>query len=404
MNVKTLTATILRKMPGISKWQCHFLLLIFDLQLRLRGRHNFKNMSRQSSLNERTFHDNYARSFDFGRFNTLLCEQYCSDLKMVAFDPSYLTKSGKATPGIGYFWSGSAGASKWGLEIGGFACVDIMENRAYHLLAKQTIVAEEEKDFNLLDYYADLVISQKELILATSPYLGVDAFFSREPFITAVSLAGIHLITRMRKDAHLIYPYVGPHPKRRGAKTKYAGKLDPLHLNPAYFTCCIEDEEEGFRVYEGTLYCKALKRIIRVAIVYNYDKKGNFKSYQIYMSTDLTLTGIEIYCFYKARYQIEFIYRDGKQFVGLQHCQSRNKDKLHFHFNTALTTVSLAKVLHKENIEKEQTKPFSMADIKTQYINEQMFDLIINECGICPNKPNIIAAKHRFLNYAKISA
>jgi len=403
MNVETLTATILGKMSGISKWQCTFLLFIFDLQLRLRGRHNFKNMSRQSSLNEKTFHDNYARCFDFGTFNTLLCNQYCSDLKIVAFDPSYLSKSGKDTPGVGYFWSGSAGVSKWGLEIGGFACVDIIENRAYHLLAEQTLTTEEE-DFNLLDYYADLVIRQKSLILATSPYLVVDAFFSREPFVTAVFLAGIHLITRMRKDAHLIYPYVGPHPKRRGAKTKYAGKFDPLNLNPAYFTCCIEDEEEGIRVFEGTLYSKALKKMIRVAIVYNYDKEGNFLAYQIYVSTDLTLTGIEIYCFYKARYQIEFIYRDGKQFVGLQHCQSRNKDKLHFHFNTALTTVSLAKVLHKENIEKGQTKPFSMADIKTQYVNEQMFDLIIKECGICPNKPNIIKAKHRFLNYAKISA
>ncbi|EKF54418.1 hypothetical protein I215_12338 [Galbibacter marinus] len=34
----------------------------------------------------------------------------------IAFDPSYVSKSGKKTPGVGYFWSGSAARAKWGLE------------------------------------------------------------------------------------------------------------------------------------------------------------------------------------------------------------------------------------------------------------------------------------------------
>jgi len=401
MNVKTLTTTILGKMSDINKCQSAFFIGILGLHLRMRGRHNFKNMSRYGELNEKTYHDNYARSFDFGEFNRLLCEDFCSDLQIVAFDPSYISKSGKQTPGTNYYWSGCAGKTKWGIEIAGFASLDIINNTAMHLLAKQTLATEEERK-NLLNYYAKVVIDQKSLITQISKYLAVDAYFSREPFVSEVHKAGIEIITRMRKDAHLIYPYVGPHPKRRGAKTKYAGKVDLKNLNLSYFTCCIQ--EQDFRVYQASLYSKALKRMIRVAIVHNYDEKGDIKSHQIYASTDLTLQGEQIYCYYKARFQIEFLYRDGKQFVGLEHCQSRNEKKLDYHFNTTLTTVSIAKAVYHLSQPIEERKPFSMSDIRTQYINEQMFDLIIQECGIAPNSPKIMAAKQRVLSFGKIAA
>jgi len=401
MNVKTLTATILGKMSGITKWQSVFLTGIFDLHLRIASRHNFKNMSRYGEWNEKTYHQNYARSFDFGKFNILLCQEFCSDLQIVAFDPSYISKSGKQTPGTGYFWSGCAGKTKWGIEIAGFASVDIINNTGMHLLAKQTLANEEERK-NLLDYYAKVVIDQKEMVTQISKYLAVDAYFSREPFVSQVHKAGIELITRLRHDAHLIYPYVGPHPKRRGAKTKYAGKVDPRNLDLSYFTCCIK--EEDFCVYQASLYSKALKRMIRVALVHNYDEQGNIKSHQIYASTDLTLQGEQIYYYYKARFQIEFLYRDAKQFVGLEHCQSRDENKLDFHFNTTLTTVSIAKALYHLNQPIETRKPFSMSDVKTQHINEQMFDLIIQECGISPNSTKIRAAKKRVLNFGKIAA
>ena len=44
---------------------------------------------------------------------------------IIAFDPSYIAKSGKSTPGVGWYWSGVAGKSKWGLEISGIAAIDI---------------------------------------------------------------------------------------------------------------------------------------------------------------------------------------------------------------------------------------------------------------------------------------
>ena len=100
----------------------------------------------------------------------------------------------------------------------------------------------------------------------------------------------------------------------------------------------------------------------------------------------------------------EFLYRDAKQFVGLEHCQSQSETKLHFHFNTALTTVSLAKAIQHLSQPIEQRNPFSMADIKTQYFNELIFDLIIQQCGICPHQAKIVHLKNKVLDFGKIRA
>ena len=399
MNVKTLTATILGKMPETGKWQSDFLQKNFDLQCRLRGRHNFLNMCRYSDFNESTFHNNYGKDFDFFSFNLLLSEQYSSSERINAFDPSHISKSGKHTPGTGFYWSGCAGHNKWGLEIGGFASVDIVNNTAMHLQANQTLGQAEYP--NLLVYYAALVCLHADKLKKVSKYLAVDAYFSRFPFIDEVCATGLEIICRLRDDANLLYPYVGPHPKRQGAKTKYIDKFDPRNLDESYFTCCVE---EDYRIFEATLYSVALKRYIRVAVMHVYKEDGSIKLHNIYFSTDLTLSGANIYAYYKARYQIEFLYRDAKQYAGLEHCQSKSETKLHFHFNTALTTVSIVKAIYHLSQPIEQRNPFSMADIKTQYFNELIFDLIISKCGINPHEPKIIAIKKNVLNFGKIRA
>jgi hypothetical protein len=400
MNVKTLTGTILGKMSGIGKWQNGFLVENFDLQCRVRGRHNFTNMARYGQVNEGTLRNNYGRPFDFFGFNLELVKGFCPGERVNAFDPCHIAKSGRHTPGSGYFWSGCAGHSKWGLEIGGFAAIDIVNNTAMHLVADQTLAQDEYP--SLLTYYCALVCFHAEGLKKVSKYLVVDAYFSRAPFVNGVCATGLEVVSRLRDDASMMYPYVGPHPKRKGAKAKYLGKFEPRKLDEAYFTCCIEDE--GYRVYEGTLYSKAMKRQLRVAVMHVYDEKGRVRCHKLFFSTDLALSGIEVYCYYKSRYQIEFLYRDAKQHAGLEHCQSRSESKLHFHFNTALTTVSLVKAAYHLARPEAQGEPFSMADIKTQYFNELMWNLIIRECGICPHQPKIISIKKKILNFGKIRA
>jgi len=52
---------------------------------------------------------------------------------------------------------------------------------------------------------------------------------------------------------------------------------------------------------------------------------------------------------YGARFQLAFLFKDAKQHTGLDHCQVRDPEKLHFHWNAALTSVNLARWVRKKN-------------------------------------------------------
>ena len=111
MNVETLTRLLLDKRPDIGKWQRDFMIHLMPLLLTIRGRHNFKNLSRYGSFNEATYRVRYEKDFEAARFNEQLIMSLPEEERIIAFDPSYLPKSGKHTPGTSYFWSDCANAT-----------------------------------------------------------------------------------------------------------------------------------------------------------------------------------------------------------------------------------------------------------------------------------------------------
>jgi len=349
----------------------------------MRGKVNFEQLGRYSEHNEGTFRNNFAKSFDFLSFNQKLIEEVCEKELAIAFDPSFISKSGKQTPGLGYLWSGCAGRSKKGLEIGGFGAIDILNNTCMHLCAYQTINFKEHN--SLLSYYSDLVVQKAPQLLKTSKYLVADAYFSKKPFVDAATSVGFEVVSRFRDDVVLQYRYVGPPLKGRGRPRKFAGRVDVKNLDLQHFKPIVQ--EVDFTAYEAVVFSKALRRWIKVVVVHYLKEDKSIKSVKIYFSTDLQLEGTDILIYYKTRFQIEFLYRDAKQFTGLEQCQSRKETCLHFHFNASLTTVSLAKAVHHLNQRKDQRKPFSMFSIKTQYFNELLLDRFISGFGISP-KPN----------------
>ena len=64
---------------------------------------------------------------------------------------------------------------------------------------------------------------------------------------------------------------------------------------------------------------------------------------KVYFSSDTQMKNIDVLDYYQTRFQVEFCFRDAKQFIGLTDCQSRDLNKLHIHLNASLTNVNLAK-------------------------------------------------------------
>lgn len=381
MSIETLTSAILRQMPEINKWQRDFFLHLVGLFLSVRGRYNFLNLERYGQFNELTYRNHFQSGFDFKGFNQALILAHTGTDRMNVFDPSYISKSGKHTPGVGYFWSGCAGKAKWGLELSGFATVDVGQNTALHFFAAQTMPGEGQ---SLMDFYVQLLRENTVGLLKLSPYLGVDAFFSKKPFVGAACEAGLHVISRLRSDAVLHYAPPVPTPGQVGRPKKYGDRFSPKLPDAAQLPCVFQDEE--YRVHAGKAWVKALARFVAIAVVHKLGGEGQVKSVKTYFCTDLDFPLQQVWTWYKSRFQIEFLYRDAKQFVGLDDCQSRQGEALNHHFNMALTAVSIAKTAHHLSIEKEKRGSFSMANIKTQYFNERFVDRVFQ---VFANSPNI---------------
>lgn len=336
------------------------------------------------------------------RFNQALTKLHIKGKTALAFDPSYISKAGKKTPGLGYFWSGCAGKAKWGLEFCGFAVIDISRRTAFHLMGFQTIDLMEDE--TLLDFYSRKIIEMKDELLKTSRYIVADAYFSKSNFIHSLVNGGFHLVSRLRDDADLQYLFVGEPKKGRGRPKKYDGKIDFKNLKLTHAQEVSNQDKE--RIYSLKAYSKTIKANLNLVIVYTENSKGKW-SHKIYFSTDLEQEWQDVLEMYRLRFQIEFLYRDAKQFTGLNQCEARSRNKLNFHWNMSLTAINTAKIAHwlpQNNNKSELEIPFSMSDVKTHYYNELLLNRFISMFGINPELDKNKHKIRKFLDFGKIAA
>lgn len=408
-DAKLLIISMLQKcsFSKLNKVRKDFIINVLWCFLSIKGKIIFLQLERFSSNCEQTYRNQFQKTFDFLTFNKELIDDgisknIVSKKLAIALDPSYIPKSGKSTYGRGKYWSGVAKSAKWGLDICGFAVVDIENNTAFHLKAYQTPSAKtlEENGLNLLSHYASLVSENAKTFKEFSPYLLADAYFSKKPFLDSVIESGMHLISRLRDDSVLFFKYTGEKTGKRGAPQKFTGKVN---LNDIDINCfSLELESEEIKIYSAIVYSKAFKRDIKLAIAIFY-KNGKELTRKLYFSTDLNQKGIEVVEYYRSRFQIEFLYRDAKQHTGLTDCEARSKEKLDFHFNASLTVVNLVKY-DWSSIRSQNPIPFSMANYKTLYNNTLLLERFICLFAINPNTQKNKKIIQELLDYGKIAA
>jgi hypothetical protein len=127
----------------------------------------------------------------------------------------------------------------------------------------------------------------------------------------------------------------------------------------------------------------SLKRNIRICVVVNRTRTASPR-YVVLFSTDCELAAQTIYDYYTLRFQLEFLFRDAKQFTGLQDCQARDQQALHFHFNIALASVGVTKIEALTEQSTPQPQVFSLASWKQRAFNEHLLDIVISRLALEP--------------------
>lgn len=403
-----LVIDILRQMSGIPKSQEKFLAILFKTVFCMSGRINFLNMSRYSQYSEKTFRRHFGRKFDFLKFNAQAIAQVynTSGDYILAADASFIPKSGNCTYGLGHFWNSIQSRYRKGLEISSFALVNVNAKVAYTLKVDQVPPAPKVDDESSIDFFLTQLKDLKaaELPFSLPQYLVVDGAYSKKKFIDGATSEGFDVISRLRKDANLRYLHQ-PSPnfvKGRGRPRKYDGKVDCKNPDFSKFEF-VENLNEHISLYRATLYSISLKRNIQLLYLNRQNAAGK-NTYVMLYCTDLKINPKTIYHYYAARFQIEFTYRDAKQYTGLTHCQARGQQQLHFHFNMSLTALNLARIQHTMDNPAQPRHPFSMASFKRRNANEMMLNLFLSKLDLDPNLQKIKMLYQKLRNFGTIAA
>jgi hypothetical protein len=386
----TIVTDILQQMPAVRQPQRKFLVMLFATILALRGRVTGRNLSRYCDYSERTIARQFRASFDWPDFHQRVLTAVFdprSDLISVQ-DASFIPKSGKQTFGLGHFFNGCANRAERGLEISTLAVVEVTRRCAFTLAVAQTPPGDSKatsaptEDETRIDFYKQQLRDQRQRLPPSVTYHCVDGYFAKKKYIDEVVALNLHPITKLRYDANCLFLYTGPHPQRRGPKRKYDGKVTFQDLRRFAYLGPLE-ERAHVHLYTALVWHVSLKRKLRVVVLLN--RKDPHKPRSIVLaSTDLRLNGCKLVEFYVARFQIEFLFRDGKQFTGLADCQARAEAALDFHFNAALATLNLARAEELRAQTDQFPQVFSMASWKQRHFNERLLDLFIENLALDP--------------------
>jgi hypothetical protein len=142
-----------------------------------------------------------------------------------------------------------------------------------------------------------------------------DAYFSKAPFINPLLEHGIHLISRLRKDAigwdqmqvETTLPRKRGRPKTKGKIWKL---VDLLKLPRQPIDALIYGELKTLQVVVRDVYLRDVKKLVRVVAIETATKP------LLLVCTDLTLSAQQIVEIYGSRFSIELTIRDLKQHFG----------------------------------------------------------------------------------------
>ena len=182
--------------------------------------------------------------------------------------------------------------------------------------------------------------------------------------VQMVRQTGMHLISKLKCNSALYFPYRGEY-SGRGPHRKYVDKLDyanvpEMHLQKSYIEKQIET-----KIYQMSLWHKKFADMINVVLIVKTNLKTQSCAHVVLFGSDLTLGSSELIDYYRLRFQIEFNFRDAKQYWGLEDFMSVNERPVYNSANLAMFMVNVSQILIRQM--RGQWPEFSVNDLKAWF-------------------------------------
>ncbi len=192
-------------------------------------------------------------------------------------------------------------------------------------------------------------------------YFLYDGAFGNNECLQMVKRCGLSLISKLNCKSALYFPYEGKY-KGRGPKRKYGDKINYEQIPEKYLMqTSIKDGVEE-RIYQISMWHRNFSDQLNITIIQRRRLSDQKYGQVILFSDDLSLSWENMILYYRLRFQIEFTFRDAKQFWGLEDFMNVKQISVENAANFSMFMVNLSRVIVDQHEECAQ----SISDLKVR--------------------------------------
>jgi putative transposase len=365
--------------------------------------------------------------------------QEVSGIYLLVGDETVATKAGKETYGLDRFFSSIYKRAVPGLSFFGVSLVSVEEKESTMMLMEQLKKEEStsgksrpsdkkpkakkstknqpkkkggrpkgsknknRRDIELPAYLQNLQGYFKQVLdvvgdKLTIPYCVLDGAFGNNNALQMVRRLDLHLISKLAKNSALYFPFAGKQ-KKSGNRRKYGTKLDYQNIPDRHLRESFTDDGVRTDIYQMSMWSKSFPDLLNIVVIVKTKLDTQERAHVVLFSSDLDLEADKIILYYRLRFQIEFNFRDAKQYWGLEDFMNVNQLPVHNAANFAMFMTNLASRLVRQR--RTEIPNFSINDLKAEHRGHYYASEILK---LLPESPEIGFIDRLLLRFARIGA
>lgn len=383
--------------------------IIVQALLAISGRVTMLGLSRWSGKggSYRTIQRFFYRPLNWPTLLWVFFHSHCfrgEQSYAIAGDEVVTSKSGQQTYGVDWFFSSLSERPIRGLAFFTLSLVSLQERQSYPLRIEQVFRSSssepepvvppspqpvkrrrgrpkgsKNKDKTQVTLSPELLRIRGmleallQMIEGGIPlrYVLLDGKFGHHKALQMVRQLQLHLVSKLRYDSALYHPYSGPDKRR-----KYGAKINPRQLSTKYLKQSRREGDWQTDIYQLPARHKEFAQPLNLVILLKTHRQTQQQAHVILFSSDLALPFEQLIDLYTLRFQIEFNFRDAKQFWGLEDFMNTSQTAVTNAVNLAFFMVNLSGRL-LQDYRRERHPRFSILDLKALYRAYKYADEVI---------------------------
>lgn len=404
---------------------------VTEAMLAMTGRVTMRGLSRWAGKggSYRTIQRFFMTSISWATLQWVLIRHHLldpDDVILIGGDDVVVTKAGKHTHGLDRFFSSLYGKTVRGLGFLSVSLISVKRRTSYPVLLEQldqqhraTPPAvsqkkspgkrgrpqgsknQQRRDVTLSPYLRFVQETTKRLLQLISTQLQVmyfvfDGAFGHNDALQMVRQLGVHLISKLRYDAALYFPYDGPY-AGRGKRKKYGKKLDYRHLPEAYLQESSVEEGIETKIYQMNVWHKKFADLLNIVVMVKTNLTTQAVAHVILFSSDLDLPYAQLIDYYRLRFQLEFNFRDAKQYWGLEDFMTIKPTPVYNSANLAMFMVNVSHAVMRPM--RTQWPEVSVNDLKAWFRSRKY---VVETLKLLPEMPELIFIEQAIARMAQL--